>query len=823
MKKVLISDVDLEQRLRSFLRGYTRVPHAEVCRIALTQMPHVWIYTSKGWQKITRSHAEIPKHMSWCQWALTSTLGLDRRGYERAKKDLFGGGGVNGVYFRQPDEYALVYKPSRVAAGGREEAGLTAGQWAAVGGGSLGLLALGGLGVNQLRNRKKGESNPFASAEDETPIEKKILKQGPDINGYTIKDGDKWEELCEMYRKFEKQITESYDNTDLGDLVNEPDEYRKKARTFFNNEKILSNSDQASQNFEHTEWPVFNKQVQHLRIVRDINVGQSGISENRLRALLGPETTFSDMIVADLNEQYVNQYLEDVDNVEDAMKRKFMVFRQFKRSIRYLKMRSDLTEVKTFCKNRNTYDPTYFKQAYQELLDMYKGTLFYNQLLQCAEQPDDIKDDKWNIKDQNAYNWLEAQYSAFEAIRPIYANTIVPELDQLKKSVEEYKTAYLKFIADELGLQHTGVNEKKVTAFTAKFQHQAELLSALIELKKPESEVQQMFGLNTSIDHDITESQLWKAHRPALGLYLKYLLLLDPTKIDLWYKYEVAQLFESTLRTMRDMGSDDDNKRSEVNKFSRERCTSEGIKRVFFDQAYELLVLKIEQQHLDINNAVPFAPCSDEDGLIQELKANTRKLNKWKLVYERALGQDKVPAMPTAADIKQYDPIPEYNVVKSAYDTITYSLAALPDWETDQKYAQLRSLVQETGKSILHIENLQSRIEWLKHFKKKQSDALAGFRTVSAQRFQDIDKDETEWLREIASTFDHNEGPPPFFNKAKDNLELLRRYTYLLGLIRGNQIMTFQEENPLILNELLSRNDVPESYRGLIRDALQKD
>ena len=170
---MLISDADPEQRLQSFLRGYKRVPNQQICQIALTQMPHVWVYMPDGWQKITPRTTQVPRHMSWCQWALSSALGLDRAGYERAKKELFGRS-ISGVYHRPPDEYAIVYRPARAAVGGRESQGsLTASEWAAVAGGSVGLLALGGLGVSKYRNRNKsGET----------------LVPGPTVDGYSIKN-----------------------------------------------------------------------------------------------------------------------------------------------------------------------------------------------------------------------------------------------------------------------------------------------------------------------------------------------------------------------------------------------------------------------------------------------------------------------------------------------------------------------------------------------------------------------------------------------------------------------------------------------------------
>jgi hypothetical protein len=304
--------------------------------------------------------------------------------------------------------------------------------------------------------------------------------------------------------------------------------------------------------------------------------------------------------------------------------------------------------------------------------------------------------------------------------------------------------------------------------------------------------------------------------------------LQDPGKIDLWHKYEVAELFDSTLKKMRGVGNEDD-KRTEVNNFSRERCQSQGTKRVFFDQAYELLILQIEQQHLDTMNAVPFGPCSDEDDLIQEFKANARKLKKWKLVYQHALGQDQVPVMPKAADRKGYDPIPEYDDIVTAYDIGVQKLKELPDWDTD-KYAKLRSLVQETTKSKRQTDNLRSRIDVLQLVRKKQSDALAGFQTVTTQNFEYLadQEDIVEWLQELAPTFDDD---TPYLKDAREKLDLVRRYAYLLDQILADPpelgysfqqiVRTIAKEDHRILIVLLSHDGVSEKYKQLIRDTLK--
>jgi hypothetical protein len=465
MKKVLISDIDPEQRLRSFLRGYTRVPNPEVCRIALTQMPHVWIYTSEGWQKITQSHTPMPKHMSWCQWALTSTLGLDRKAYEKAKKDLFGGG-INGVYFRRPDEYALVYKPSRAIAGGREGAGLTAGQWAGVAGGSLGLLALGGLGVNQLLNH-----NRVPASTEDIPTD---LIPGPRMDGYNIKDGITWGDIWTQFTYYETKRTEPLSD-DFGVSVEDFDQYSQKVKTFFDNEekwsrnqpftykqfynaiwprfekqinimktlcelheegvrtgpsvggyqikngttwdgilnqfglyeakqkepldenfrvgfkefetywdqvldffkqeRLLSDESVEYQGFYRAQWPRFEQQIKIMEALSKLY--DEGVTDERLRELLGPNTSFQ-YILASTEYQFeglISEYLKTTDRIDDEMKKKFSVVDHVKKLRRSLSSNQPrLQAVGRFCQEylKSNENRAYFTKAYLEMLQFYE-------------------------------------------------------------------------------------------------------------------------------------------------------------------------------------------------------------------------------------------------------------------------------------------------------------------------------------------------------------------------------------------------------------------------------------------------------------------
>lgn len=100
---------------------------------------------------------------------------------------------------------------------------------------------------------------------------------------------------------------------------------------------------------------------------------------------------------------------------------------------------------------------------------------------------------------------------------------------------------------------------------------------------------------------------------------------------------------------------------------------------------------------------------------------------------------------------------------------------------------------------------------------------------------QDIDTDpdkDTRWyFRDIALTFDDNEYP--YITAAQDKLEALSQFTKM-----WNQMMANTSEssplygdittelittNELILDALLSRNDVPEIYKQRIRDRLNKE
>jgi hypothetical protein len=100
-------DTDVVQ----FLKSYRRVPADKACstRVEANQVT-LWVFVRGRW--VRREVEEQPKNSrSWCQNYLASVV--SPADYERVKKELFAGRGINGVYKHQSEPlYAVVYRPS---------------------------------------------------------------------------------------------------------------------------------------------------------------------------------------------------------------------------------------------------------------------------------------------------------------------------------------------------------------------------------------------------------------------------------------------------------------------------------------------------------------------------------------------------------------------------------------------------------------------------------------------------------------------------------------------------------------------------------------
>jgi hypothetical protein len=327
-----------------------------------------------GWQKITPNTNQIPKNMSWCQWVLSSALGLDRVRYEQAKQELFSKKNINGVYRRGVDEYAIVYKPERAAVGGREAGGLTASQWAAVAGGSVGLLTLGGLGVHTLRNRNRPNEPEEESVDSSDGTESNLelgTSVGPVLHGHQIRDGPTWITLDELYEAYAKKRQESYQKpfeVPDQDIAN----YRQMVDKFFSNESKSGAS--SYRPFLTAERPRFWNQIRILRALS--NLKPDGVSEQDIVSLFSRSIgdIAASPVVESGNEHITfREYFEsqgqtDMMNKLDAA----VAFKELRKRLAN-PQKDPAVQVKNFCaKWKQQVNGRYFRQAHKELLSLYK-------------------------------------------------------------------------------------------------------------------------------------------------------------------------------------------------------------------------------------------------------------------------------------------------------------------------------------------------------------------------------------------------------------------------------------------------------------------
>lgn len=99
-----------ESDLLRFLKPYKRVNNASVCTQAVGQADVTfWVYDRGAWFRHDGDKAR--NHQSWCHAFFKTVLGLSQTEYEKAKKRLFAGEDLTGVY-KSGNSYAVVYRPS---------------------------------------------------------------------------------------------------------------------------------------------------------------------------------------------------------------------------------------------------------------------------------------------------------------------------------------------------------------------------------------------------------------------------------------------------------------------------------------------------------------------------------------------------------------------------------------------------------------------------------------------------------------------------------------------------------------------------------------
>ena len=134
-----------EAALLHFLKPYKRVYNASVCTHAVDHVTF-WVYDRGQW--IRHDGGKLQPNKSWCHSFFKTVLGLSQTEYDKAKKRLFAGEDLTGVY-RSGNSFAVVYRPSST---------LSRAHIAAI---VAGGLVAGGVG---LAAKKKFQQKPATSA-----------------------------------------------------------------------------------------------------------------------------------------------------------------------------------------------------------------------------------------------------------------------------------------------------------------------------------------------------------------------------------------------------------------------------------------------------------------------------------------------------------------------------------------------------------------------------------------------------------------------------------------------------------------------------------
>jgi hypothetical protein len=97
-----------EAALLHFLKPYKRVYNASVCTHAVGHVTF-WVYDRGQW--IRHDGGKPQPNKSWCHAFFKTVLGLSQTDYDKAKKRLFAGEDLTGVYI-SGNSFAVVYRPS---------------------------------------------------------------------------------------------------------------------------------------------------------------------------------------------------------------------------------------------------------------------------------------------------------------------------------------------------------------------------------------------------------------------------------------------------------------------------------------------------------------------------------------------------------------------------------------------------------------------------------------------------------------------------------------------------------------------------------------
>jgi hypothetical protein len=247
-------------------------------------------------------------------------------GYDEAKKELFDGDGISGVYRRGPD-YALVYKPplklATVAAGA---AGAAA---------TAGILALGGVKLHQWYNQPQMRTfKDIVRIYDELDgVRTQSSDQILDVPYSTL---NKYQQLIDSFMRTEVQRAEY---PQLRDFVT-----RKKT-------KRDKSSIASLQNVLESLTMRFAKQIVIIQTLMELQV-----SENEIRAMFGPDTTFKDIVEWEVwrkdGHWFLSDYLHALPSWDRALLDKFVAALEYDSVMRQIAKNSaslDRVSLDSFC------------------------------------------------------------------------------------------------------------------------------------------------------------------------------------------------------------------------------------------------------------------------------------------------------------------------------------------------------------------------------------------------------------------------------------------------------------------------------------------
>ena len=289
-----------EDDLLRFLKPYKRVNNASVCTQAVGQADVTfWVYDRGAWFKHDGDKAR--NHQSWCRAFFKTVLGLSQTEYEKAKKRLFAGEDLTGVY-KSGNSYAVVYRPSQTLSRAHIAA-LVAG----------GLVA-GGVGLAAKKKFQKQPTEATTTAHealqkiDIEQLKKLYIELLPQLkNGGKI-DQQKSKEFLDIVRKMVKHTATPEDDewskalllmaVVLSPKMQEVDDILKETYTTITESEVVK-----------ADWGLWDDLANFLMKVEDFG---------RADKMLAASQFDSAKNVLDANEYILsNKYLESL--VEDSI------------------------------------------------------------------------------------------------------------------------------------------------------------------------------------------------------------------------------------------------------------------------------------------------------------------------------------------------------------------------------------------------------------------------------------------------------------------------------------------------------------------------